>query len=88
MDDFEREALWKDAREQAQIAGVNPDDPAFLRHAREAPRDLEFYDQLTYAITKVRAEIEGRDKPAAPVEGRITTVEDALDAAMETNRIG
>ncbi len=84
--------LGEDAKEQARIAGVDPDDPAFRRYAGQAPRDRDFYDQVTWVIQKTRAEIEGRKKTALSPEALspevpIVTVDEALKVAMDGQRV-
>ena len=74
--------LWENVRDQARDAGVDPDDPALLRYATEAPTDQPLYDQITWLINKVRgnhppAEKKARakgKKPVASIEELLTEI--------------
>lgn len=81
---FERDALWRDACEQARIAGVDPNDPAFLKHAKEAPAGLSFYDQVTHAIVKTRAEHELEERREGTED--LLTISEVIEAARDIVR--
>jgi hypothetical protein len=80
MENYERDTLWQDIREQARIAGVDPDDPTFLKHASQAPAKGELYDQVTHAINQTREEKYRREEAKKPV-----TIEKAIEAVQNEN---
>jgi len=71
----------KDVERQVRDAGVDPKGPIFLKYARKAPTDVEFYDQITWAINKTREEIESSQAEERQEEGKGVSLDDALEDA-------
>ena len=76
---------WEDVREQARDAGVDPDDPAFLKYAAEAPTDRSLYDQVTWLIRKARGDQEPTEKEVGPEEQK-PVVSSSIEQVLTTIR--
>jgi len=73
----------EDVERQVRDAGVNPKGPIFVKYAKKAPTDIEFYDQVTWAINKTREEIESNQAEERQEEVEKISLDDALEAESE-----
>jgi len=89
MNDDELKLAWSDIEEQAAHAGVNASDPLFMKYAAQAPPDLDYYDQISWAINQVRAEKEAakRRKATQPKKEAGVSISTAVDDALNSIRV-
>lgn len=61
-------------------AGLDVEDPIFMKHAKEAPVDIEFDDQIAWAIDRTQEEIESNQVEEEHEEAKhMVSIEEALE---------